>query len=682
MPGNVPRALLPPPRRCFLQLPSLPCLQARSNVLLLGHLSDSPKPVYRTGSSKTPRVKRTGPESYRKLKQARGVFGHKLNVVWKDTSFVSSPMATGDEKIRGPVMIWIGVRPDSLNGEDAFGISNDILDLLAKFDIDDVEVEYRESVYKRSAGPALLRSVSDFNATVDVRGPLTPALGLPIAASDRQDAQGTMTLYFAESVKKDWGQRNIGCIHFSPAIAFNVGPGGFTKDWGAFELDCDKFKDAFRGNCTEIPPHQFTSKMYPRDDGKPTFKYLDDRPLQLGDIITEERMRDPDTLNHNNEACLLVIKNGSATGVIIGRATGVSLFVRDDETGQESMAWAIYNYDNNSGAFSAPGDSGSIIVDGLGRIGGLLTGGTGKTETSDVTTPPSWRRCPPDSLHASYTVSQMKTVQDANGSTDGAYDFEDAARVKHIRIGVWDLYEERKDSLRSRIPGAATLVQYKEIVQCLPYIRLVLNDMLKIRNGLTLLWLYALVQLLLALIPAASLWSVQTAVEIRTVDKSFLLRVFLGHTVCTVVERLLSFAQEELQHPMKTRLQQYYQVHIAHARARLDVPTFGDAVVERQLDDVDPGYFPNAAWSTFDMMASALTITVQTTGQVTVLIRVLKAQPGGLLIAAIAIAHSGFRLANNRSGYLFRTGRKESLVETRTIVDCPLTVYSCLGCKH
>lgn len=100
-------------------------------------------------------------------------------------------------------MIWIGVRPDSLKGEDAFGISNDILDLLAKFDIDDVEVEYRESVYKRSAGPALLRSVSDFNAIVDVRGPLTPALGLPIAASDRQDAQGTMTLYFAESGDSD-----------------------------------------------------------------------------------------------------------------------------------------------------------------------------------------------------------------------------------------------------------------------------------------------------------------------------------------------------------------------------------------------------------------------------------------------------------------------------------------------
>jgi hypothetical protein len=81
-------------------------------------------------------------------------------------------------------------------------------------------------------------------------------------------------------------------------------------------------------------------------------------------------------LDHDNEACLLVIKNGNTTDVTIRRATGIFSFVRDDDTGEESMEWAIYKYDNNSGVFSAPSDSGSITVDGLGRIGGLLTGGT------------------------------------------------------------------------------------------------------------------------------------------------------------------------------------------------------------------------------------------------------------------------------------------------------------------
>ena len=49
-------------------------------------------------------------------------------------------------------------------------------------------------------------------------------------------------------------------------------------------------------------------------------------------------------------------------------------------------------YDTHSGAFSQGGDSGSIIVDRLGRFGGFLTGGAGKTESTDVTyaTPFFW----------------------------------------------------------------------------------------------------------------------------------------------------------------------------------------------------------------------------------------------------------------------------------------------------
>ena len=49
------------------------------------------------------------------------------------------------------------------------------------------------------------------------------------------------------------------------------------------------------------------------------------------------------------------------------------------------MKWAIYNYDNKLGVFSAPGDSRSIIVDGPGRLVAFFVGGTGKMEPSDVT---------------------------------------------------------------------------------------------------------------------------------------------------------------------------------------------------------------------------------------------------------------------------------------------------------
>jgi len=45
------------------------------------------------------------------------------------------------------------------------------------------------------------------------------------------------------------------------------------------------------------------------------------------------------------------------------------------------------SYNSKSGAFSENGDSGGVIVDGLGRIGGLLTGGAASVDTpsEDIT---------------------------------------------------------------------------------------------------------------------------------------------------------------------------------------------------------------------------------------------------------------------------------------------------------
>jgi len=170
-----------------------------------------PKLVYRTGSAVRPFIMSKG---YRRLKQACGVFGHRLNEVWglagpkvRDlltllkvawTSIDGVRFLTdGDENV-GPVVVWIGVRPNSLKTKDAFNAAHDILAILENFNVHDVEVEFRESVYRCSVGPPLLKPVMDFDKTVNVRSPLTPALGLSIAATDCPTAQGTMALLFAE----------------------------------------------------------------------------------------------------------------------------------------------------------------------------------------------------------------------------------------------------------------------------------------------------------------------------------------------------------------------------------------------------------------------------------------------------------------------------------------------------
>ncbi len=59
----------------------------------------------------------------------------------------------------------------------------------------------------------------------------------------------------------------------------------------------------------------------------------------------------------------------------MGRANDVVSYVghyEDDTNGKTSKEWAILSRDSSSGTFSAKGDSGSVIVDGLGRIDGLI----------------------------------------------------------------------------------------------------------------------------------------------------------------------------------------------------------------------------------------------------------------------------------------------------------------------
>ncbi len=136
--------------------------------------------------------------------------------------------------------------------------------------------------------------------------------------------------------------------------------------------------------------------MHPHPKGRgSSFEYPVGGLLQVKHILKEEEIRQPTLLDKNGEECLIVIKNGKSTGVTIGRGTSIESFVREySNYGIKSMSMeiAIHPYNHKSGAFSAPGDLGSIIVDGPGRIIGLLTAGSGKTESTDVAyaTPYFW----------------------------------------------------------------------------------------------------------------------------------------------------------------------------------------------------------------------------------------------------------------------------------------------------
>ena len=196
-------------------------------------LPSSPLLVYRTGS--TPWKRPTGQFAYPVRKELRPVFSHKIATVWGDLGpkvcsgldslqvtwtsidvvrFSSKEVGFGETAMGppGPTILWIGVMPQSLSGEDAHTAAVACLELLKSYKITDVEIEFRESIFSRFARPKLLESGGDpnmgrtpsglnfhyNNAVSEVRGPLTPALGLQIAARATPYAEGTGGLYISE----------------------------------------------------------------------------------------------------------------------------------------------------------------------------------------------------------------------------------------------------------------------------------------------------------------------------------------------------------------------------------------------------------------------------------------------------------------------------------------------------
>ncbi|KAF7295995.1 hypothetical protein MKEN_01414100 [Mycena kentingensis (nom. inval.)] len=182
--------------------------------------SQHPRLIYRTGKPMKPSP---DPDNiyYRRRKQVCGVFGHALNTVWDSVGpqirdvltsqsipwttidgvrFLTEGQYIGYDTL-GPVVIWIGIRPPgSLEWAEAALVTEKILRILEDVNVDDVDVEFRESSYRALSGPGvatLLPPESGITSAFHVREPLTTALGVPIAASDGERA-GTLGLYIAD----------------------------------------------------------------------------------------------------------------------------------------------------------------------------------------------------------------------------------------------------------------------------------------------------------------------------------------------------------------------------------------------------------------------------------------------------------------------------------------------------
>ncbi|KAJ6573847.1 hypothetical protein DFH09DRAFT_1276918 [Mycena vulgaris] len=225
--------------------------------------------------------------------------------------------------------------------------------------------------------------------------------------------------------------------------------------------------------------------------------------------------------------------------------------------------------------------------------------------------------------------------QEKPANSDSAFNPEDVQNVRHTKIGIWDFYEQIEPKLKM-VPWSlrAKMETYHEIKGSFPFVVRMFKDIGSIGRGwYSLFGGYVLITVLLALIPAIELWYsglllkiVQNAVEKRSVDHQLLFRVAASRLICAAITRLLDHCQRQLYNPLTERTRQHYAVQKFHVRARLDVPTYADAVIQRQLDNSDNGS-ESVAWRNIMLQTvEVFSLSIQLVSQFSVLVNMLRDQ--------------------------------------------------------
>ena len=117
---------------------------------------------------------------------------------------------------------------------------------------------------------------------------------------------------------------------------------------------------------------------------------MGDKSLKLEGCIPENDMKYPKITDKNGEPCLMVAKMGPITGLTWGRANEVKS-VRLTDPDVVSKEWCVVGLPTSQ-SFSKKGDSGSVVFDLEGHIGGIMTSGAGWNDRMDTTyvTPMVW----------------------------------------------------------------------------------------------------------------------------------------------------------------------------------------------------------------------------------------------------------------------------------------------------
>ena len=103
-----------------------------------------------------------------------------------------------------------------------------------------------------------------------------------------------------------------------------------------------------------------------------------------------ELLASPNCFDDKGNLCLIITKDSNVTDLTVGCYVSLEAYTCN-ELDVKPLKLTIYNYNEDSGPFSAKGDSGSLIFDSKDHMVGILHSGMLKGKGNHVTyVTPAW----------------------------------------------------------------------------------------------------------------------------------------------------------------------------------------------------------------------------------------------------------------------------------------------------
>jgi hypothetical protein len=87
----------------------------------------------------------------------------------------------------------------------------------------------------------------------------------------------------------------------------------------------------------------------------------------------------------------------------------------------------------------------------------------------------------------------------------GEFNPDDATKVKHIKFGVWDYYEEKNPEMQY-VPASSHVESFMALYKDFPFFLRMLRDVASLKSCQVFLLIYIIIGVIESLIPSASLW--------------------------------------------------------------------------------------------------------------------------------------------------------------------------------